>query len=640
MSCSLAAPAPHTHSSSTMKYSVNDMDLALRDLGANYARGLDVVTRAIHGAEEIELAQHEALDAAVEKYLKTEFSSKALSVHERNQLLATLVRGRCIEEGFLAAWSCLVEVAPNMGMDPRLVEDACTAANVYERLKSGERGRDPVDLKISIGPAASYDSIERIGPKSLGGTAWRVSEEYNAFLTNPAWSHWGYAKGIPPCVAMGWIGVQMKVTPPADAAEVVKLQLLGTVDFDMDYLADNQSGFQSGFDSAALYTRAVGTKLQGAALIGMLNFDLQNYIRPIQNRWAVENNGAFNLGPADVSPKDWVAYLVADCAALVPFAYDKDYSMSRTGMINGMVQLQCQDLLFDTGCSNRVATVPYVQAAGVAKYGIHAAYAIAAYEATATYFLNSGKDQVPPFGYSSTVVAGPWGPFGTRYRVWERCVKYMHQLKRAKHPEAKALLDLASGDLILKDYSLEKDVGDEWARAMQSDASDLIKRPTVKYFVEVDASDLFGTPGVDKPELCDKCGPVFEKTMASMEKEEIHAAAGLPPSVTVAKDEFGRPASLAAGFRRAAMWACSDECCDVCASRIGNWIDAAAYSVLTALMHDEPLLGPSMWMLQNYFVGCVAFWPVSLPFLLSGFDLLADMSFEDGAMGTRDVVDI
>jgi hypothetical protein len=220
---------------------------------------------------------------------------------------------------------------------------------------------------MSIGSEPTYDSIYRIGPKSLGGMAWRVNEEYLAFLQNPAWSHWGYTKGIPPCVAMGWIGVQMKVTPPADAAEVVKLQLLGTIDFDMDDLEDNKAGFKSGFDSAAVHTSAVGTKLQGAALIGMINYDLQNHIRPIQNQWAIDNQGPFNLGPADISPQDWAAYLVADCAALVPFAYDEDYSVSRTGMINGMIHLQCQDLLFDIGCSNRVATVPYVQAAGVSK---------------------------------------------------------------------------------------------------------------------------------------------------------------------------------------------------------------------------------------------------------------------------------
>lgn len=211
----------------------------------------------------------------------------------------------------------------------------------------------------------------------------------------------------------------------------------------------------------------------------------------------------------------------------------------------------------------------------------------------------------------------------------------MRQLKKSDHPEAKALLELCSGDLMLRDYDLHRDVADDWTRAMKSDSSDLIHRPTAQYFVPVISSDLLTTPGVEQPSLCKKCGPIFDVTMGSSENEEVHAIEGLPPHVTA-----GRPASLAAGFRRAAVWACSEDCCDICASRIGYWADAAAYSVLTALMHDEPLMGPSAWMLQNYFVGCVAFHPIGLPFLLSGFDLLADLSFENGAMGERDVVDI
>ncbi|KAF8849088.1 hypothetical protein BDZ45DRAFT_604896 [Acephala macrosclerotiorum] len=569
------------------------------------------------------------------------FKIEILPIEERNQLLTKLVRDKCSKDGFISAWRFLVEVAPKMGLHSSLVEDVGVAANVYDRLKMSTRDKKSVDVRMSVGSKAAYDSLYCVGPKSLGGNAWRVNEEYMAFLRNPAWSDAGYSRGIPPCVAMGWIGIQMKVTPAQDAPELVRLQLLGTIDFDLDN-DDNHSGFQSGFESAALHTRAVGTKLQGAALIGMLNYDLQNYIRPIQNRWAAENHGPFNLGPADVSPKDWTSYLTADCAALVPFAYDRDYNNSKTGMVTGMVLLQCQDLLFDVGCSNRVATVPYVEAAGVAKYGIHAAYAIAAYEATAEYFLHSliifGEDEIPPFGYAACMGAGPWGPFGTRYRVWERCVKYMRQLKHSKHPEAKALLGLSSKDVMLKGYELHQDVGDEWTRAMKSDESDLVPRPFEKYLVLVSATELFGTPGVDRPDLCAKCAPRFNKVMASKEPEQVHAIAGLPRSVTVGK--FGRPASLGVGLRRAALWACRDECCDVCACRISSWADAAAYSVLSSLMHDEPLIGSSMWMLQSYFVGCIAFWPISLPFLLSGFDLMAELSFEVGAMGKRDVVDI
>jgi hypothetical protein len=216
----------------------------------------------------------------------------------------------------------------------------------------------------------------------------------------------------------------------------------------------------------------------------------------------------------------------------------------------------------------------------------------------------------------------------------------MRQLKRSKLLEAKALLELSSADLMLKDYSLQRDVGDEWARAMKSDSSDLVPRRTVPYLVSVEVSELFEIPGVKKPELCEKCRPLFEKIMFSTEKEVVLAAKGLPRNVTVDMEGFGRPASLAVGFRRAALWACGLNCCDVCASSIGYWADAAAFIVLSALMRDEPSLRPSAWMMQNYFVGCVVFAPISLPYLLSGFDLLADLHFDDGAMGARDIVDI
>lgn len=70
----------------------------------------------------------------------------------------------------------------------RLTLKYCSAANVYERLKKGTRRQAPIDIKMSVGSQSTYDSIYRIGPKSLGGTAWKVSDEYKAFLNNPAWS--------------------------------------------------------------------------------------------------------------------------------------------------------------------------------------------------------------------------------------------------------------------------------------------------------------------------------------------------------------------------------------------------------------------------------------------------------------------
>ncbi len=233
------------------------------------------------------------------------------------------------------------------------------------------------------------------------------------------------------------------------------------------------------------------------------------------------------------------------------------------------------------------------------------------------------------------MIAGPWNPFNTRYRAWERCIKYTRQLQQSKSSEAKAILDLAHQDLVLKDCDLSVDVAKEWARAMHSSESALVTRATATYFIPSIAHELFDSPGVPKPELCAKCGPPFEALMNAATTEEIHAIGGLPEIITGC-----RAAGLAAGIRRAVLWASTDGCCDICASRIGYWTDATAYTVLSALMHDEPLVGPLTWSLQNYFVGAVTLWPIELPVLLSSFDLVAKLSSEDGAMGDRDIVDI
>jgi len=57
-------------------------------------------------------------------------------------------------------------------------------------------------------------------------------------------------------------------------------------------------------------------------------------------------------------------------------------------------------------------------------------------------------------------------------------------------PAEQQNLHLASRDLMLKGYDLEKDVGSEWARAMKSDASDLVSRPTAKYFAPSQISSM------------------------------------------------------------------------------------------------------------------------------------------------------
>jgi len=56
-------------------------------------------------------------------------------------------------------------------------------------------------------------------------------------------------------------------------------------------------------------------------------------------------------------------------------------------------------------------------------------------------------------------------------------------------------------------------------------------------------------------------------------------------------------------------------------------------------MKSEPVMSAKVWLLHIYLVGCVEFYPVAVPSILCGFDLLADLTYENGAMGGRDVVD-
>ncbi len=138
---------------------------------------------------------------------------------------------------------------------------------------------------------------------------------------------------------------------------------------------------------------------------------------------------------------------------------------------------------------------------------------------------------------------------------------------------------------------------------------------------------------MDVPDLCEKCRVGFQAAIHKQD-DEVHAIPGLSEKVTSCK-----ALGLAAAIRRSAIYATSDECCDVCACRIGSWGDNVAYKVLVALMISEEETTPTEWILQNYIVACVDFWPVCVPTILGGFDLIGDLRWVTGAMGDRDVVD-
>lgn len=616
-------------------------DFTLYEVDSVNGKGLGTLTRAIFDSDT-DIADPIALAASFKAHTGQELRLSGLNTRERNHRLAALVNDVRESKGWLQGYITLIEAAPNSDLHPRIVKDLIWGVSVYSRHSKEYRRREPIDIKMEIGPAAFYGSIYRIGPKSGGGNAWKASEEYSKCLQRPGWRVSGYSKGLSPCVSMVWLGIIMKSVPREHLVTTTNLQFLGIVDYDLDQLDQNKGGFRNGLRTGAELASATGSPLQVSALVAIISYDFQVYAREIQRSWVAENKRSYHLGPEEASPEEWAAMLIADSAAIGPFAFEtaEGYNLSRTGMITACIQASCHDALFDAACSNRVSCIGYAEAAGVAQYGMCAAFSVGIYEAIGQSLLDSlirsGDGARLYYGHTTAMVGGCWIPFNTRYRSWERCVKYSRQLLQSKAAEAKALLELSHSDLILKDCDLRIDTGKLWAKAMRSGPMDFVKRTTVNYFIPCRAIELFETPGVQPLVLCGNCGQIFKAIMASSDLEEVHAFAGLPTNVTSC-----RSGGLAVGIRRAILWASnSSDCCEKCACKIGFWGDSVSYTVLSSLMYEEPVTEAIIWSLQKYFVGTVAFWPVSLPFLLAGFDLLADLILEDGAMGDRDLVDI
>ncbi|RAH84374.1 hypothetical protein BO86DRAFT_240816 [Aspergillus japonicus CBS 114.51] len=616
--------------------SIQDQKYAFGEGG----KGLDVLTRAFH-ASDMELCQSKTLDTAIQKYSGGIVDTSDFETADRNKCLSALIRYVWSVFGWMEAYCCLAEAAPEMGMTPRLMADVKTGMYWYPQLRVARRKRPVIDVRMTIVASPENDSLDRLGPKTAGGQAWRESQEFAEVLQRPRWNDPGYTKGVSPCISLGWLGIQVGAVLPEHVGIATTLLAMNWVDYDLDFGEHNAQGFQNGLDTASKHACMPGTEMQSVAIAAMISYDVQVRARSIQQTWADKNQGSFIPGPEQVPPRDWVSLLVADCAAISPFQHNpkpKDYDASRLGMFAAMIMFGLYDVIYDQGCSNRLTSPQYAEAAGVAQYGIHAVMAIGLYEKIGEYMLDrfeSKPEERMIFGYASDMITGTFDTFNTRYRSWERIVKYMRQLQQSKAIEAKALLELIHGDYVLRDCTLEEDADDVWARAMQSGLQDLRKRYTVKYFIPSKTTELFSTPGVPIPELCKNCKVRFDAVMRSPELEEVRAIPGLPEIVTL-----DRAAGLAAGIRRACLWALTDDCCIQCACRIGSWADKVSYSVLSARTYDEATTGADLWQLQNYFIGTITYWPICIPVLISCFDLLVDLTIEPGAMGHRDVVDI
>lgn len=197
---------------------------------------------------------------------------------------------------------------------------------------------------------------------------------------------------------------------------------------------------------------------------------------------------------------------------------------------------------------------------------------------------------------------------------------------------AKGILYTAAHPNVLPVVDVSQETGDAWCEAMSPDAAaKLRKRASHAYeppAVTVSTPIQFPETGI-----CAPCHTSLRSAFLEHAHDAVHGVPGLPERVTKCA-----AVGLAAAFRRAAVWATTDECCDGCAAGIGAWLDADAYMVLVALMRSERCTGAREWGLQNYMVGCVEIAPLCVPTVLSGFDVAAGIKFDFGVLGDRDVV--
>ncbi|KAF4507697.1 hypothetical protein G6O67_004168 [Ophiocordyceps sinensis] len=321
-------------------------DFNLHEISDVNGKGLDILTRAISSSTD-RIAEPQRIASVFKTHAGQDIDIKGFTQQKQNKVLAALVRDVWVTTGWVAAYESLVTAIPLFSLHSRLFEDVKIAVDIYSRLKEGECERKSTDLKIHIGSELTYDDIHWVGPK------------YAEVLERPGWKDSRDSKGLSPCITYGWLGVATKMVPEHHFQKMAIMNLLGTVDYDLDEITYTKGGFESGFKLAARHAIEPRGELQIAAFAGLINHDFQTFVRPIQNEWVKQKKGSTNLGPKDVSPADWSALLVADCAALVPFGFEtaEQYNFSRVGVTTGMLHQTCHDLLFDTGCSNRINTV-------------------------------------------------------------------------------------------------------------------------------------------------------------------------------------------------------------------------------------------------------------------------------------------
>ncbi|KAJ6451442.1 hypothetical protein C8R45DRAFT_916597 [Mycena sanguinolenta] len=562
------------------------------------------------------------------------------SIAARNACVVGMVHAVVATDGVFAGWEFLACVASNIQLPTCIVMEAVRGTKLYADLRpAAYPKRAPSGLRVVITRTMPRDSNVEISPKTIGGKGWMYNESHRATL-----QEWSNGSGFltNPSIAFGFLGIQRKViSSRADMGDYDTLMYLGAlVDYDLDTVDQHSVGFANAMSVAAKNVANIGSRLQGAALCSLLNSEIQQHNRVLQRRWIADRLGSLVHGAADISADDWVIVCMADSGGTTTFGYEPAaaYPESRQGLFAAVQVSSLYDLVYDRVTSGLATPMIYTMAAGMTHHNMHCIFGTTIVDAIAKRISCLDEDANPLYGDSALIVSLAWAPFSIRYHTWERFVKYSRQITKSTDSDVQNVAAVARQSLALPC----DDFAETWRQAMMRMAARQARKRSGShvdspYHCEVHPNSCAGHHQLSPATLCSACTRGFAEALDAFELEcsGIQAVEGMPMSAIQCDG-----VAIAAAIYRACAFATSTDCCDVCACRIGYWADEASTEVVLALMRSEPQTPAVEWLMQCYIVGCVPLAPVSVPSILTGFDLLCDIKEHDRAMGCRDVLDI
>ncbi|RNJ60410.1 hypothetical protein D7B24_008101 [Verticillium nonalfalfae] len=106
-----------------------------------------------------------------------------------------------------------------------------------------------------------------------------------------------------------------KIIPDAVMDEAACLQMLSSVDYDMDRRPEFKYAFEHSLGVAKMCLLSPENGMRGLALAALLSYDIQQLVRMQHERWIREQHGAFSFGDIEMSPEECIR--LASASAVV-----------------------------------------------------------------------------------------------------------------------------------------------------------------------------------------------------------------------------------------------------------------------------------------------------------------------------------